>query len=202
MSLLALIPVALVLTSITTDAAIAAPSGAAVRRARIEASYGWQGIGGGLYPHGPALDVSVPLTTLAGRDVSLWVSGQYRFASEFDGRPVRVRLQSIPLRAGAAASLVRRRRVSVDLLAGAGADATHVRPVRLAGMLVEPAADAWVVSSMVHGGLRLEIFHATITLSADVDLRTTRYAVQEGEVLVTVFQPRRIRPGLALGVRW
>ena len=161
---------------------------------------------------GPGLDLAVRRArdegATAGGRFGPWIAGQYQLSSTARQQDIGVRLQTVAARAGVEATWWHLR-----ARAGAGADWIRVTPLPgTANASAVPVAPHWSRTLVVSGAIAaripmgLELSGArrpafTVALFVDAAPQTIRYQVQDTPGTVRVaFAPRRLRPGMALGL--
>ncbi len=160
------------------------------------------GAGAGSICHGPGLGLEV-LPEARLRSVLLI---QYQLPVSFDGPLVGARIWTLATRAGGAFTLLRsaRSRVSVSVLAGL--DAIWLAPRALEPGLANAGSERLIAAAIARSGLewryRLGEWWVGLAAFVDFDVLGTRYGVRRGELLTTIFEPWRARPGAALSLTW
>ena len=168
------------------------------------AFYEVQGFAAGqVVAHGPGLAVGVggPPLTLGPR---FELSGQYRLPASAENDVAGLRLHSGAFRLTTQLTVWRTSSVLFRLLGGAGLDLLVIEPFLIdtrAALLPSRARIAPAVRFGLDVPVRLAgELSLRIIAGMDVDVIGTRYVIQDGDALVPLLDPLRIRPLLALGV--
>ncbi|MEQ9325208.1 MAG: hypothetical protein RIF41_38940 [Polyangiaceae bacterium] len=168
------------------------------------AFYEVQGFAAGqLVAHGPGLAVGVggPPLPLGPR---FELSGQYRLPASAENDVAGLRLHSGAFRLTTQLTVWRTSRVLFRLLGGAGLDLLVIEPF-LIDARAELLPSRARIAPAVRVGLDVPVRLAgelslRIIAGMDVDVIGTRYVIQDGDALVPLLDPLRIRPLLSLGV--
>jgi hypothetical protein len=153
--------------------------------------------------HGPRLLLNVPLVRAT---LQWWLFGgaRYQIPVSLQRQPVGVRLWAVGAEGGVAVL----RRLGDRWRAGASAsgelELTRVEPFVTAGVATASSpyfASAPLARVAVTAQRNLfSDYQLLVEASAAVDPIGTRYTVRQGSADAVVFQPWRVRPGLAFGV--
>ncbi|HHH27227.1 MAG TPA: hypothetical protein ENK57_02605 [Polyangiaceae bacterium] len=168
------------------------------------AFYEVQGFAAGqIIAHGPGLSLGLggPPLTLGPR---FELSGQYRLPAAAENDVAGLRLHSGAFRLTTQLTVVRSSRVLLRVLGGAGLDLLVIEP-----FLVDARAELMPRRVRIAPALRFGL-DVPVRLAGEVSLRIgagmdvdaigTRYVIQDGDALVPLLDPLRIRPLLSLGV--
>ncbi len=174
----------------------------------------WRLSGGGFYEgqgfaadelvvHGPGLALGIGGPALA-LSPKLEFLAQYRFPAVAEGPDAGLKLHSGAFRMLVELAPFRTSRVGFGLLGGLGVDVLRIEPFLVDQRTTLLPARTRVAPLFRFGlGLSVRVIGETsvrLGAGADVDVIGPRYVVQDGETLLPILDPLRLRPSILVGL--